>query len=351
MFLACIFFGIVPMVIYAMIVWRLDRWEKEPVSLLIAAFIWGAVPAVIFAIIAQSILGLAVADIPENESLLVQIYQASIVAPVTEEIIKGLGLLAIFFFFRREIDSVLDGLIYGSMIGFGFSAVENILYFFGQEDVASLLFLVFLRAFIFGMLHALFTGLFGVGLALGKFAKSPILRILWPLLGLLFAILTHALHNYLATLGGENILYAILGISLGMLWFIATIITCLHHENRWIQIQLADEVDDGVLYAEQAIDTSHFWTRSSLSALNQGFGLVWKRRHLLHEATELAFAKQRVLNLGTSESRLERISELREQVRRLSQEDPLVLSGVIQPGHKLPPPLPPVRRMPPPLPD
>jgi len=36
MFLACIFFGIVPMVIYAMIAWRLDRWEKVPVSLLIA---------------------------------------------------------------------------------------------------------------------------------------------------------------------------------------------------------------------------------------------------------------------------------------------------------------------------
>gem|GEM_PF-4199840 len=36
MSLTCIFFGIVPMVIYAMIVWRLNRWEKEPVSLLIA---------------------------------------------------------------------------------------------------------------------------------------------------------------------------------------------------------------------------------------------------------------------------------------------------------------------------
>ena len=106
--------------------------------MLIAAFIWGARPPVIFAIIAQSILGLAVVDIPENESLLVQIYQVSIVAPVTEEIIKGFGLLAIFYFFRCEIDSLLDGLIYGSMIGFGFSAVENILYFFGQEILQAL---------------------------------------------------------------------------------------------------------------------------------------------------------------------------------------------------------------------
>ena len=350
MFLACIFFGIVPMVIYAFIVWRLDRWEKEPVPLLIAAFVWGAIPAVIFAIIAQSILGLAVADIPEDESLLVQIYQASIVAPVTEEVIKGIGLLAIFLLFRREVDSVLDGLIYGSMIGFGFSAVENILYFFGQENVGALLLLVFLRAFVFGMLHALFTGLFGVGLALGKFSSNPFLRVAWPALGLAFGIATHALHNYFATLGGENILYAVLGISLGMVWFILTIIICLRHENRWIQIQLSEEVDNGVLFAQQAIDTSHFWTRSSLSALSQGFGLVWSRRKLLHEATELAFAKQRVLNLGSSEPRLQRIEGLRERVRRLSREDPLVLAGVIEPGRRLPPPLPPVRRMPPPLP-
>jgi RsiW-degrading membrane proteinase PrsW (M82 family) len=351
LFLASVVLGIVPMVVYALIVWRLDRWEKEPIPLLIAAFLWGAVPSIIFAVAAQSILGIPAQAIAEPGSMLVQVYQASIVAPITEELLKGTGLFLLFVLFRREIDSVLDGLIYGSMIGFGFAAVENIFYFLSQENAAGLLFLFFLRAFIFGMLHALFTGLTGVGLALGKFSKLPMMRFLWPLLGVSLAIFTHALHNYFATLGGENLLYAVFGITLGLVWFFLTIAFCLHHENRWIRLHLAEEVENGVLYAEQAIDTAHFWTRSSLSALSQGFGLVRKRRKLLHEATELAFEKQRQQHFGTTPECLDRIARLRELVRRLSREDPLVQQGVIQPGRRLPPPLPPLRqpRVPPPL--
>jgi RsiW-degrading membrane proteinase PrsW (M82 family) len=29
---------------------------------------------------------------------------------------------------RQEIDSPIDGLVYGGIIGFGFAAVENVLY-------------------------------------------------------------------------------------------------------------------------------------------------------------------------------------------------------------------------------
>ena len=45
--------GILPMVVYAMILWWFDRYEKEPIPLLIAAFLWGAVPSIIFSLIAQ----------------------------------------------------------------------------------------------------------------------------------------------------------------------------------------------------------------------------------------------------------------------------------------------------------
>lgn len=354
--LASVVFGIVPMVVYALIVWRLDRWEKEPIPLLLAAFFWGGVPSIIIAVIAQGILGIPVADIPEESSLLVQLYQASLVAPVTEELIKAVGLVLLFVAFRHEIDSVLDGLIYGSMIGFGFSAVENIFYFLGQSDPAGLFLLFFLRAFVFGMLHALFTGLTGVGLALGKFSHRPAMKVLWPLIGLALAILTHSLHNYFATLGGEHLLYAVAGIGLGMTWFVGTIAVCLHHENRWIRIHLSEEVGNGVLFAEQAMDTAHFWTRSSFSMLSQGPGLVLRRRKLLHEATELAFEKQRQSHFGATPESEIRIAKLREEVRRLSREDPLVTSGAIRETRTLPPPLPPLRqphvprRQPPPLP-
>lgn len=349
LFLASLILGFAPMTIYALIVWRIDRWEKEPFPLLLAAFLWGSIPAVIFAIIAQVILGIPVAEFSEEAALLGELYQASLIAPVSEEITKGLGLVLIFLLFRREIDSVLDGLIYGSMIGFGFSAVENVLYFAGQTDPAGLMLLFFLRAFVFGMLHALFTGLFGVGLALGKFSTRPLMKFLWPALGLALAMITHALHNYFATLGGEHLLFAVIGVSLGITWFAATIILCLWHENRWIRIHLADEVANGILFAEQALDTAGFWTRSSLAFLTHGPAAL-SRHRLLHEATELAFEKRRQERFGVRPGCHQRLETLRERVRNLSRQDPYFRSGRIQPGKALPPPLPPVRRLPPPLP-
>jgi protease PrsW len=316
---------------------------------MLAAFLWGAVPSIIFALIAQN--GLDLVPAADGEfSLMSELYAASFIAPLTEEIFKGIGVLLIFSFFRREIDSILDGLIYGSMVGFGFSAVENILYFAGQPDAGSLLFLFFLRAFVFGMLHALFTGLTGVGFALGKFTKYPFLRLLWPLLGLIAAMATHSIHNYFATIGGTHLLFAVLGISLGMIWFLVIVSVSLIHENRWIRIQLSEEVDQGVLFAEQALDTATFWSRSSLSAFSRGFGIVFQRRRLLHEATELAYLKQKLPPANRTPEEETQIINQREKVRHLSRTDPLVLSGAIQPGRRLPPPLPPVRRIPPSLP-
>jgi RsiW-degrading membrane proteinase PrsW (M82 family) len=38
------------MLFYAVVFWWFDRYEKEPLPLLIAAFIWGAVPSIILAV-------------------------------------------------------------------------------------------------------------------------------------------------------------------------------------------------------------------------------------------------------------------------------------------------------------
>ena len=337
MFLASVFLGLVPMAIYAAVVCWLDRWEKEPIPLLIAAFGWGCVPSIVFAVVAQIALGMPLDA--EELSLGSVLYQASIVAPVTEEFIKAMGLLLIFLLFKDEVDSVLDGLIYGSMIGFGFAAVENVLYFSGQTDPAGLLWLVLLRAIIFGMLHALFTGLTGVGFALGKFASLP-MKLIWPIVGLSLAIATHSLHNYFATMGGAHLFIATIGVSLGTLWFFGTVAYCLVRESQWIRLHLAEEVSEGVLLADQADDTSHFWKRSGLDLFSMPLSVSLKRREMLHLATKLAFLKQRQLLSGFDEQRSRKIDSLRRDLRRLSQSDPLVLSGDIPRNRKLPPPLP-----------
>ncbi|MDB4730891.1 hypothetical protein OAF13_02455 [Akkermansiaceae bacterium] len=44
------------MVIYALIFWMVDCWEKGPFPLMLAAFLWGSIPAIFFALIAQEVL-------------------------------------------------------------------------------------------------------------------------------------------------------------------------------------------------------------------------------------------------------------------------------------------------------
>lgn len=351
LFFASIALGIVPMGIYAFVVWRLDRFEKEPLPLVLAAFLWGGIPSIVFAVIAQAMLGAGMTvHLDEEVTLMSELYDASFIAPLTEEIVKGFGVWLIMRIFRREVDSVLDGLIYGSLVGFGFAAVENVFYFWSMDDAAGLLLLFFLRAFIFGMMHALYTGLTGVGLALGIFSGSKLMRVIWPGLGLGLAIGCHGLHNYFAVVGGEHLILAVLGIGIGLIWFAVMIAVCLWHENRWIRIQLADEVNAGVLYAGQALDAANFWKRWTLGMFSDGLALGWKRRPLLHQATELAFAKQRREKQGSSAESEARIAGLRVEVAQLSAADPLALSGMSQVGRALPPPLPPRRKMPPPLP-
>ena len=53
--------------------------------------------------------------------------EAVYLAPVVEESVRGLAILLILWFQRRELDGVVDGLVYAGLAGAGF-ATENILY-------------------------------------------------------------------------------------------------------------------------------------------------------------------------------------------------------------------------------
>ena len=49
--------AIIPTVIYVLIFYWADRYEREPLWLTAVAFIWGAVPAIIVSIIGEFVLG------------------------------------------------------------------------------------------------------------------------------------------------------------------------------------------------------------------------------------------------------------------------------------------------------
>src|ERR1044071_2772010 len=113
-FLVSLFFGFVPMFMFAAFVNWIDRYEKEPKLLLGAAFLWGVVIAGGGAFILNTAFGIGIYALTGSEGA-AEFGTTSIVAPIIEEGLKGLAVLVVFLMFRKEFDSVLDGIVYGAI--------------------------------------------------------------------------------------------------------------------------------------------------------------------------------------------------------------------------------------------
>src|SRR5215204_2049496 len=100
-FLAGLIAAALPVPVYVTLVLWLDRYEPEPPWMLAAAFFWGALVAVFFAIIINS-LGVAAVAAVAGEGV-GESYGMVISAPVVEEKAKALVLLVLFFWQRDEI--------------------------------------------------------------------------------------------------------------------------------------------------------------------------------------------------------------------------------------------------------
>ena len=150
----------------AVLVYLLDLYEREPIPLLLAAFVWGAVAATTLSAIGNAGGGIVVARLggPEFASR----WTAALTAPFVEETLKGIGVVLIVLIARDEVDDVMDGFVYGALCGLGFAIVEDVFYFiavFGG-DVGGVLDGFFVRVIASGLYsHVLYTGL--VGMAIG----------------------------------------------------------------------------------------------------------------------------------------------------------------------------------------
>ena len=318
-------FGIVPMVVYALILWWFDRYEKEPLGLLIAAFLWGAIPAIIFSLIAQLVLEVPISYFVSP--LTSDLIGATVVAPFTEEIFKGGALLLLLLFFRSEIDSPLDGILYGGLVGFGFAAVENVFYFasaFMESGLGGLALLTVFRAFLFGLNHALFTGLTGLGLAVARGAPNRLARVGAPIGGLLLGMVAHGIHNGTVTLGAELCWPCLVTVASdwgGVLLLLVVVIWASARERLWISTYLADEVQLGTLSQEDYAVVRSYVGRvvARLGALFGGDFRRWWDLGRFHQlATELAFNKQRLNCFPAEEDTRARVVRLRGQVRAMA---------------------------------
>ncbi|MFH0915352.1 MAG: PrsW family intramembrane metalloprotease [bacterium] len=152
------------------IIYRFDQFEPEPASLIAVAVLWGGIVALTFSAITNTYALTFLQHV--LPAVTVDSWGAAIVAPVNEELYKGAGLFIIYLMARTEFDGLMDGLIYGAMIGLGFQVVENVQYFMyaaaesGAGQIGPVVSTYFVRVVLAGLYsHTLFSGLMGFGFA------------------------------------------------------------------------------------------------------------------------------------------------------------------------------------------
>jgi RsiW-degrading membrane proteinase PrsW (M82 family) len=290
--------SVAPAVLYSLVVWWLDRYEKEPWGLLAATFVWGAIPAIVLSLMAECVLVIPFVGLFGEVSA--QLISGSIVAPIVEETAKAVAIAMVFIVFRREIDGVLDGIVYGALVGFGFAMTENALYFLGalmEGGVGNWLIVVFTRTMVFGLNHGLFSG-----------------------------ILVHAVHNLSVSLAAEMcwpILVSFANDWGGVIVLLIMVLLSWDREKGWITEELSDEVSAGTL-SQDDYETAVLYGRRVAAQWRAlySYGLVEARRvrRYFQVATDLAFAKRRLRDAPGDKAGERMVSRLRAEIRVLKEQ-------------------------------
>jgi hypothetical protein len=229
-----------------------------------------------------------------------------------EETLKYLGLVTIFLIARREIDDVLDGFIYGAVIGLGFAAVENVQYFIqavansgGADQVGPVLSMFFLRSLLIGAyMHVMWTGLTGAGLAyFVTRLDQPRQRRIFVAVGLFLAgVVAHMLWNspllngLLTDLGGIVVFGLIKGLPF-LAFLIFLVILAGRRERRWFATLTEDDLGTDVLTQQELAELgglrSRWAARRRVGARKGGQGAKLAGQ-LQREQINLAMIRSRV---------------------------------------------------------
>lgn len=281
-----------PVVVVAALVLLIDRYEPEPRGMLALTFAFGATGAVAIALIFEGIgSGLANNAFGTGGG---QFVGTAMIAPFVEEIAKGLAVFVVFLRLKERFNGVVDGIVYGAMVGLGFALAENIMYYSqallgGQQSFAA----TFVLRGIFGpFAHPLFTSMTGIGFALSR--QHPRARVIAPILGLLAAMALHATWNGGTYLGGAFIL-VYLGIFVPLVIIaIAIAWVAARREGQVLRTYLATDVPTGLLTAEEVEELTSLSTRRKVihEAYRQGGATARDARKAFHHAAaQLAFAR------------------------------------------------------------
>jgi RsiW-degrading membrane proteinase PrsW (M82 family) len=309
-----------------LILFWLDRYEPEPARYRLAAIGWGGVVAVALSLVAEQLLF----AVPGTNTFI----ETAIIAPVVEEAGKGLFLVVVVIFRRAQIHGLLDGLIYGALVGVGFAFVEDIVYYLSSLQAGVLPVTFFLRGVMGPFAHPLFTAAMGIGIGIAVTTRRPLLRVLAPILGYLAAVVMHGVWNGSAFWGADGFFLAYAAIMLPLLAVgLAVAIWARSREGKMLAAALQETATMGWIRPEEIRWVARLSDRMSARAYAKRIGGK-PAAAALHEyqqtMTEIAFLHHRAVNQTAPR-------DINERMNRLLQHAAALRPYVIMPP---PPPMP-----------
>ena len=312
--------SVVPTLGYVLILYWSDRYEKEPARLLTTAFVWGALPSVVLALLAELFFRLPL-DLIGTRAL--EAARLGLLSPVLQEAVKGAVVVFISWRYRREFDGVLDGIVYGATAGFGFAMMGNLISYLGrfmQWGFAGLGVAIFAQGVVQAMNQALYTAVLGAGLGFAVLEPRPRVRWLVRVGAFLAAAGSHVLHNLLARtvvgLSGWTVLITLAGVFATA----AAVTWSLARQRRWLRDELSPEVSEA-LYRTMTAPGGR--SRAQLQALRiAGLAGLRRTRRLQELCAELAIQKARGRLRPDEPDVRQEIQRLRRELKGLAEAGP-----------------------------
>ncbi|CAN5574639.1 hypothetical protein BH10BAC5_BH10BAC5_13800 [soil metagenome] len=309
--------AVVPMFFYLLLIWWLDRNDREPFWLLLINFFWGATGAIILGIIGSLIF-----QIPLNEFIIAtnvddpgriaDLSGAVVTAPLVEEFTKGMFLVLMSY--NKRFDGVVDGIVYGGAIGLGFGMTENFMYFLSYGTTpTSWIMIVIIRTMFSAVMHCMSQATFGGFIGFAKFKPFFYKLFLIPA-GFGLAVFLHFMWNLTVSFEETTLLgFVFLILYLVILFSIFQI--AIHMESKTIRNELEEESVQGVIPKE------HMYY---LPFVSRRFKAGWcpvgiDQKNYVNTATTLALRKNQMKHLsGYKKSMYEKeVEELRYKIRMM----------------------------------
>ncbi|WP_067651325.1 PrsW family intramembrane metalloprotease [Nocardia harenae] len=317
--------GVISVLVWGWWFRHIDRFERQPVGLVVTGFVWGATAATFtIALPGNTALGSLYTKL--FGQVWAQDWHAGLSAPLVEETAKGVGIIVLLALAPRLVRTVTDGLLLGAFIGLGFQTSEDFLYSFagaiqgfGAHQTDGLAGSIAQRTFSDIISHPLFTALFcaGVIYLIGTAAQPR--RIGRGVALIVAPILIHGVWDSMVALAGGTALLVVVVMAGDMIFALTALwiafVWAHPREAHFARDVLAPEVESGVLTEDEVTAAGGWRLQRRYVKAGAGRAERRRRRHLVRAALDLC--ADLAASKGTDSPE---VTESRREIARLRHQ-------------------------------